>query len=213
MASASASGLAGKGGGGSRMPYPEKLLIYHAGTGRTTFLACLKVTTLFVFIFFNFLAAPSYIQADEDWYKTAGIILCGTIPLAFVAYSSAAFVSTMTLHLPPFARSSTEMLKRFVANVPPTTRLDIVTMSFIGKPRTTALRVGEMRAVDRRLGMVNFVRDTAGENATRRWWEFRAVGKFHVQTGRNEKVLKNGWVWSEVAGVIRKRGGGGGEKL
>ena len=41
----------------------EKLLIYHGGTGRTTFLAMIKVTTLFVSAFFCFAVVPSYVKA------------------------------------------------------------------------------------------------------------------------------------------------------
>lgn len=33
--------------------YPERLLIFHAGTGRTVFLGCLKVITIFVFAIFG----------------------------------------------------------------------------------------------------------------------------------------------------------------
>lgn len=49
----------------------ERLLIYHAGTGRTTFLAMLKVTTLFVGAFFCFIAVPSYIKAEKSVEETA----------------------------------------------------------------------------------------------------------------------------------------------
>ncbi len=50
---------------------PERLLIYHAGTGRTTFLAMLKVTTLFIGAFFCCVAVPSYIKADKPIEETA----------------------------------------------------------------------------------------------------------------------------------------------
>lgn len=49
---------------------PERVLIYHAGTGRTTFLAMLKVTTLFIGAFFCCVAIPSYIQADKPIEET-----------------------------------------------------------------------------------------------------------------------------------------------
>lgn len=41
------------------------MVIYHAGTGKTTFLACLKLTTIFTFAFFGLVATPAYISADE----------------------------------------------------------------------------------------------------------------------------------------------------
>ena len=46
--------------------------MYHAGTGRTTFLACLKVTTLFSFAFFTFVAAPGYLASGEPVWKGLG---------------------------------------------------------------------------------------------------------------------------------------------
>jgi hypothetical protein len=51
---------------------PERVLIYHAGTGRTTFLAMIKVTTLFLGAFFTFILVPSYIKAEKPPLETAG---------------------------------------------------------------------------------------------------------------------------------------------
>jgi len=49
--------------------YPERLCIYHAGTGRVTFLAVLKLSTIFVFAFFGFVVTPTYIQ-KTGWGDT-----------------------------------------------------------------------------------------------------------------------------------------------
>jgi hypothetical protein len=54
-----------------KLELPEKLIIYHAGTGRTTFLAMVKITTLFLGAFFCFIVAPSYIKADKPEWETA----------------------------------------------------------------------------------------------------------------------------------------------
>ena len=43
-----------------------------ARAAETTFLACLKVTTLFVFGFFDMIMTPAYLQAGEPLLKTAG---------------------------------------------------------------------------------------------------------------------------------------------
>ena len=70
--------------------YPERLIVYHAGTAseftyhhnsvhdnhlthltETTLLACLKVTTLFIFGFFDMIMAPAYLAAGESLEKTA----------------------------------------------------------------------------------------------------------------------------------------------
>lgn len=56
----------------TNLAVPERLLIYHAGTGRTTFLACLKVTTLFGLAFFTFLVAPAYVAASKPLWQIMG---------------------------------------------------------------------------------------------------------------------------------------------
>ncbi|KAK5663761.1 hypothetical protein OQA88_4192 [Cercophora sp. LCS_1] len=170
-----------------------------------TFLAMLKLTTIFVFIFFNFLAAPAYIQSDDhSVYETAGIIACGVIPLLYVGYSASPFVSAVHLHVPPFARGSTEMLKRFAASAPPSTKLDVVTMSLIGKPRNNTMTVGDLRPTNKRFGMVNYTRDVTAINKERKWWHFRAVRDFNIQE-KNEGTIKNGWVWKELDACIKRR--------
>ena len=47
-------------------------MIYHAGTGRTTFLACLKLTTIFAFAFFDLLVTPAYLASDHPLWQAAG---------------------------------------------------------------------------------------------------------------------------------------------
>ncbi|EXU98729.1 hypothetical protein X797_008204, partial [Metarhizium robertsii] len=50
---------------------PERILIYHAGTGRIAFLAVLKLTSLLLGAFFTLLAAPSYFRAGKPPPATA----------------------------------------------------------------------------------------------------------------------------------------------
>ncbi|OAQ76487.1 4-coumarate-CoA ligase 2 [Purpureocillium lilacinum] len=123
---------------------PERLIIYHAGTGRTTFLAMLKLTSLFVGAFFCLVAVPGYVKADKPWGETAGVALCGILPFAFVAYTTAPFVTHIHVHLPPAARPSRATLARFVAAMPASTRLTLTTMSAIAKPRYSDVRVGDL---------------------------------------------------------------------
>ncbi|KXX75575.1 hypothetical protein MMYC01_206666 [Madurella mycetomatis] len=174
-----------------------------------TFLACLKLTTLFVFGFFDLIMTPAYIAAGEPVLKTTGVALCGLIPAAYVAWATSPFVAAVHMHLPPYARWSRAILERFARSAPPNTRLDVTTISLIGKPRVSSMTLSDLRPAKRRLGMVNFVRDTKLANAQRQWWRFRAVGQFNVQEG-NEGRIKTGWVWNEVAEGIKKRFGGAG---
>lgn len=57
--------------------YPERLLVYHAGTGRTVFIGCLKVTTIFVFSFFGLVVAPTHFYSEVEeplWVPAAGML-------------------------------------------------------------------------------------------------------------------------------------------
>jgi predicted YcjX-like family ATPase len=110
------------------------------------------------------------------------------------------------MHLPPYARWSQQILERFAKSPPPNTRLDVTTISLIGKPRVSSMTIADLRPTNERFGMVNFVRDTTILNAKRQWWRWRAVAHFNVQEN-NHGTIKTGWVWNEVAGAIKKRAG------
>ncbi|KAM0563002.1 hypothetical protein ACHAPJ_001845 [Fusarium lateritium] len=192
---------------------PERLIIYHAGTGRTTFMAMLKITTLFMGAFFCFIVAPSYIKAGKPEWSTASVVLCGIVPILFVAYTTSPFVTHIHIHLPPYARTSRAILERFVKTLPPTTPLTLTTMSAISKPRYSSLQAGDLSPVRRRFGLINYVRDTKEENAKRSWYMFRAVGKFYVQDKRplprvryqKKKDKVDGWIWDVIKERIDKR--------
>lgn len=137
---------------------PDRVLIYHAGTPRTTFLACLKVTTLFGLAFFTFLVAPAYIAADKPLTHTLAIIACGIVPFSVIAYTSMPFVVFIHLRLPAFARHpDPELLRRFVRNIPAATKLDITTMNLVGRPRVTSVPIGDIVPARERMRIVNFI--------------------------------------------------------
>ena len=142
------------------------------------------------------------------------MVACGLIPFLYVTYSTSPFVTTIHVHLPPFARSSQEMLARFARTVSPSTRIDVTTMSVIGKPRTSSMVVGDLKPTKKRLGMVNYERDTEALNRGRKWWRFRAVKYFNVQqlTAKDAKRVPNAWVWLEIAKAKARAAKGGMEK-
>ncbi|RYP65212.1 hypothetical protein DL770_009039 [Monosporascus sp. CRB-9-2] len=185
-----------------KFAYPERLCIYHAGTGRTTFLACLKLSTLFIFAFFGFVVTPAYFDKEGFSVNVARTTASALVPLVFVAYTTSPFVSFIHIRLPPFARQSEEMLRRFVQSLPPKTELDITTMSFIAKPRLSKVAVSDLRAANKRLGIVNYTRDTAAENAARKWYMFPAVGNFSIQ---GNKMPRLPWVWEHVANTLARQ--------
>lgn len=150
---------------------------------------------------------------------------CGILPLVFIAYITAPFVTHVHIHLPEAARASRAALERFVRSSPPSTELTVTTMSIIGKPRYSSVVAGDLFPARRRFGVVNYTRDTAAENAARKWYMFRAVGNFHIQdgtgaasapakaaTGPGKKSLVEGWIWDAIRGKIQRRAAGGLDK-
>lgn len=150
---------------------------------------------------------------ESQLTSSTAVVLCGIIPILFVAYSTAPFVTHIHMHLPPYARASRPILERFISKLPSSTPLTLTTMSVIGKPRYSSLQAGELVPVRRRFGLVNFVRDTAAENATRKWYMFRAVRQFYVQERRIEKRVRyetkkdrvETWIWNAVAEKLAKK--------
>ncbi|KAI0844141.1 hypothetical protein F5Y00DRAFT_249443 [Daldinia vernicosa] len=184
-----------------RFAYPENLCVYHAGTGRTTFLACLKISTLFIFAFFGFVVTPAYFDREGLSPTVLRTTLSAIIPLVFVAYTTSPFVSFIHMRLPPVARQSEDMLRRFARAIPADAELDITTMSFIAKPRVSRVKLSELRPVSRRFGIVNLARDTSAENAARKWYRFRAVGDFNAQFNTATRAP---WVWESILNAVQK---------
>ncbi|KXJ89599.1 hypothetical protein Micbo1qcDRAFT_165718 [Microdochium bolleyi] len=205
--------------------YPERLCVYHAGTGRVTFLACLKVSTLFIFTFFAFVVTPMYLEQEGLSITVLRTTAAAVVPLAFVAWATSPFVTFIHLRLPPYARQSEDMLRRFItqlgsfnpgsgtgmssasraASTGPgssiTAELEITTMSYIAKPRLSIVKLEDLQPVRKRLGIVNYSRDTAAENKRRKWYMFPAVANFSIQESSNT-MPKVPWVWGKLAGRI-----------
>ncbi|KAK1472827.1 hypothetical protein CCUS01_17252 [Colletotrichum cuscutae] len=231
--SAGAGGSAGPRAGnppnGDLPELPERLLIYHAGTGRTAFLAFWKITTVFSCVFFCFVAAPSYVRAeDKTLTEAAGLAACGIIPFLFVAYTSAPFVTYIYLRLPPYARQSRALLERYVRTLPPTAQLEIGTMGLATRPRLTAVTAAELRPVAAdsgplatRLGVVTHTKDVSALMAKRRWYHYRPVGQFGINSveagGKTSSSgssgggkgashgVNDGWAWNIVRESLGKR--------
>ncbi|KAK9775495.1 putative Thioredoxin-like fold domain-containing protein [Seiridium cardinale] len=186
---------------GPKYKYPAELQLFHAGVSRITFLACVKLSTILSFAFFTFVVTPRYYE-KEGWSPTTiRVALSGVVPLLFVAWTTSPFVLLVSTRLPPFARTSEQYLKRYLSRLPPDAILDITTMSPIAKPRASTVRLSELRPTNRRLGIVNYMRDTSAENATRKWYRFRAVGNFNIQANKTKGPL---WLWESVANCISK---------
>lgn len=134
---------------------------------------------------------------------------CAIVPLFFVAYTTAPFVTFVHVRLPPWARQSKEMLQRFVEGLDnptkaPSMELELTTMSFLSKPRVSRVAVSELRPASARFGIVNYTRDVAAQNAARPWYHFPAVANFSIQTNRTTRS-NNPWLWNVVAEFIAKQ--------
>lgn len=136
-------------------------------------------------------------------------MLAGMTPLAIVQFTTSPIVASVHLRLPQYARASREILTRFAKHVPGETVVNVTTLNAIGKPRLSTMKVSDLRPAKKRFGLVNYVRDTRAENATRKWWMFRAVGNFRIEPG--SRHAKEAWVWGEVAEGIAARSKEAGE--
>jgi hypothetical protein len=131
------------------------------------------------------------------------VCVAGFIPITFVAYTTAPLVSFLHMYIPAVARVSRTNLERFVKSLPPTARLEVTTLSLIGKPRVSYLEAKDLFPSRARLGVANFSRDTAAENARRKWYMYRAVGDFSLQGGN--RGVKEGWIWDELRRRVERK--------
>jgi len=190
-----------------RLGYPERLLIHHAGIGRTVFLGCTKITTLFLFTFSSLFIAPTYYYSPSgpDW-AAAAIAVGGAIPLLFVGYTTKPFVSYVHIRLPIFARQSQEQLLRWSKNIAPETEIDMTTMRLYGLPRVSRMQVADLHKRKRSaLSVANLacVPGRSDFGKKRPWWAGKELTRFYV--GNHELKGRESTIWPNVLEAIRSR--------
>ncbi|KAK5631544.1 hypothetical protein RRF57_007258 [Xylaria bambusicola] len=174
--------------------------IYHAGTLKITFVGWLKLFSLFLGAFVGFVVTPAYYDKEGLSPTVARTAFCAIAPLVLVTYITSPFVTFIRARLPPFARQSAEASKRYLQSPTSNPMLEIMTLSFIGKPRTTIVRLSELEPANKRFGLVNITRDTAADNATRKWYMFKPVGNFYIlPSQKSERSLWYSTWESELA--------------
>ncbi|CAG8950967.1 hypothetical protein HYFRA_00006364 [Hymenoscyphus fraxineus] len=186
--------------------FPERLIIYHAGTFQSTFVACANVTSIFVFGAFCGLIAPNLFLYDPDippWVAPT-IFISGLIPPIVAMYVSRPFVCFIHLRLPPYARASRELMLRFAKTLPKDAVLDITTIKMFGSKRINQVKVSELYPIQGRLKLANYGRDVSMANAERPWWMPRALSRFNVHTKKETKI-PGGEAWPLIAATIAKR--------
>ncbi|KAG2420826.1 hypothetical protein HFD88_000440 [Aspergillus terreus] len=156
---------------------PERILIYSGGTGKTMFLSMLRLTTVFLFGVSCVVVAPGFDGPEFPWYLPAAIIVGGSLPMLFVAYTAAPYVNFVHLALPVFARRSREQAIQYAKNLPPTATLYINTMRFTTIPRQTEVQLGDL-VRDRKLFRPITFRNTNPKPVP--WWQGRPLREFYA---------------------------------
>lgn len=107
----------------------------------------------------------------------------GAIPMIFVAYTTAPFVTFAHINLPHFALRSKDQLMRWVERMPPSAELHLTTMKFYGLPRVSRLSLSELRQKSARLGVANFVKvPSSVARKSRPWWMGREPSSFYISS-------------------------------
>lgn len=161
---------------------PERILIYHGGTGSTIFLGMLRVTTIFLFGVACFVVAPAFFSSYYPSYVAPAVVAAGALPLIFVSYTSAPYVNFVHLALPVFARRSREQAIQYAKKLPPTATLYINTMKFTTIPRRTEVRLADLVPDRAKIRPVSFRNQNP---APPPWWQWRT--QQHFYTGEKSK--------------------------
>jgi len=189
---------------GATSGYPERLLIYDAGTGRTVFLSVFKLTAIFIFIAGAGFFAPHYYYDPASPAGSAGlIVLVGAIPLILMSFTTAPFVTYVHLTLPSWARMSAARLHRLAENLPASAVLDVTTLRWIW-PRVTRLTAGELYLKSGKMTGAMTLRRQVPQTILnqRKWWQWRPLSTFYV-AGKGGKTIEKG-VWEEVMSSVSK---------
>ncbi|KAN0069692.1 hypothetical protein V8E54_011998 [Elaphomyces granulatus] len=156
---------------------PERILVYHGGTGKTIFLGMLRITAIFVFGASCLVVAPAFGASEFPVYIAPAVIIGGALPLLFISYTAAPFVNYIHLALPVFTRRSREQALHYARNLPPNATLFINTMKFTTIPRQTEVRLSDLVPDKAYLRPVTF----RNRNPTPLpWWQGRAVRQFYT---------------------------------
>ncbi|KAG8159628.1 hypothetical protein KVR01_010265 [Diaporthe batatas] len=188
---------------GPKFEIPQRMIVYHMGTPRIMFLGALKLTTIFLFGFFAVVIIPPFASADVPLWKPIGLAVIGSTPFLLIWYLTSPMAVWIHMRLPDRYRRSKHVADMFLNDPPADAEVAITNMGAMLKPRVSHVKVSDLKPARKRFGLVNYTRDTTGENAQRKWWMFRAVGNFRIEdetTGSKSK-----WAWDSLARRIRQR--------
>ncbi|KAL1974343.1 hypothetical protein VTN31DRAFT_4547 [Thermomyces dupontii] len=183
---------------------PEKILIYHGGTGKTVFLGMLRLTTIFIFGVSTVVVAPSFFADEFPSWLAPAIVVGGTLPMLFVAYTAAPFVTNIYLYLPVFARKSREEALKYARDLPPSATLHIGTLKATTIPRISEVQLSNLVPSKSFLRPVSF-RNTSPAKLP--WWRGGTLTEFY--TTEKSKTAKGTpqfypEVWESVYNKIQE---------
>ncbi|OOF97953.1 hypothetical protein ASPCADRAFT_128136 [Aspergillus carbonarius ITEM 5010] len=185
---------------------PERILIYHGGTGKTAILGTLRMTTIIIFGVSCFLVAPAFYTDEHPWYLAPAIVIASAFPMLFVTWTSAPYVTFVHLALPVFARRSREATIEYAKNLPQTATLYATTMRATSMPMKSEMRLGDL-VPDK-----SFIRPVSFTNlnpAPTRWWEGKSPKHFYTDTkskpGRPSSTFYPA-LWEHVYKQIQNNG-------
>ncbi|KAL5000064.1 hypothetical protein BDV10DRAFT_41863 [Aspergillus recurvatus] len=184
---------------------PERILIYHGGTGRTMFLGMLRITTIFLFGVSVLVVAPAFMSSDFPWYLGPAIVVGGALPMLFVSYTSAPYVNFVHLALPISVRRSREQAVQYAKKLPPTATLYINTMKFNTIPRQTEVRLVDLVPDKSKIRPVSFRNQNP---ASLPWWRGKTLQQFYTaeksKPGKDSRTFYPE-LWEHVYKQIQNR--------
>lgn len=144
------------------------------------------------------------------------VIALGAIPAFSNVWLTSPFVNSIYIRLPIVARQSKGALVRFMSNIPSNTRLEFVTLRFIGLPKTNTIMIGELRSKrpSSSLNISNMVRIPStmrNDNPSRNWWRtlaefFEPRNRFYVASKHSGIGTKAPFAWGKILDHIKEKG-------
>lgn len=138
------------------------------------------------------------------------MVAVATIPTIAIWYLTYPMVMWMHIHVPKEIQQNKSLLAKFLAKPAADMGVHITTMGPLGKPRVTHVKLADLKPVKQRAGLVNYIRDVTQENKERKWYQFRAIGKFMIDessTQVQQRQKQDPWVWYSLIEAFRKRHG------
>ncbi|KAM3415915.1 hypothetical protein BST61_g9410 [Cercospora zeina] len=126
---------------------PRLTNIYRAGTAATLTVGITRGTTIVVFLAASIIYAPNYILSpDHSSWLAPAFIVASAVPALVTILATGPMVHAVRVHIPEHVkRSGKEALRRFSADTPGNTKVELSFMRFAPWPQTRAVAFGNLR--------------------------------------------------------------------